>query len=163
MAIKRYYAKKDNTITNAFKENLETRGTGSNMGASDILEVFSNTVEQARVLIKFPVNETDLDSSIRTIKQDRDANILPDSGSVKFKLKMFNVVHPSIVPRDYKIVAHPLTADWDEGYGVDLDEYSDKDQSNWLSASSTAAWSTAGGDFNDSYYLNSSLLKAQKI
>ena len=41
MAIKRYFATKDNTITNAFKSNLTTRGTGSNMGQADILEVFS--------------------------------------------------------------------------------------------------------------------------
>ena len=40
MGIKKYYATKDNTITNAFKANLTTRGTGSNMGASDILEAF---------------------------------------------------------------------------------------------------------------------------
>ena len=39
--IKRYYATKDNTISNAFEENLVTRATGSNMGASDILETFS--------------------------------------------------------------------------------------------------------------------------
>ena len=31
MAIKRFFATKDNTITNAFEENLTTRGTGSNM------------------------------------------------------------------------------------------------------------------------------------
>ena len=37
MAIKRFYAEQDNTITNAFKPNLTTRATGSNMGASDIL------------------------------------------------------------------------------------------------------------------------------
>ena len=41
MAVKRYFANKDNTITDAFEANLVTRGTGSNMGASDILEVFS--------------------------------------------------------------------------------------------------------------------------
>ena len=40
MGIKRYFASKDNTITNAFAENLTTRGTGSNMGAADILETF---------------------------------------------------------------------------------------------------------------------------
>ena len=58
MAIFRVTASKDNTITNAFKENLTTRGTGSNMGASDILEVFtiygqasSASVEKARFLI----------------------------------------------------------------------------------------------------------------
>ena len=39
MAIKRYTANKDNTITNAFSFNLTTRGTGSNMGSADILEI----------------------------------------------------------------------------------------------------------------------------
>ena len=84
MAIKRYYAKKDNTITNAFKENLTTRGTGSNMGASDILEVFSifgqansSSAEESRVLIKF-----DCTASTNSIKADRDAGVIPASGNV---------------------------------------------------------------------------------
>ena len=62
--IRRYYATKDNTITNAFEENLTTRGTGSNMGASDILEVFSiyaqansSSIEKARVLIEFDISD----------------------------------------------------------------------------------------------------------
>jgi len=41
MAIKRYFASKDNTITNAFKPDLTTRSTASNMGLADVLEVFS--------------------------------------------------------------------------------------------------------------------------
>ena len=59
MAVKRYWAQSDNTITNAFEENLTTRATGSNMGASDILEVFSiyaqasrTSAEKSRVLLK---------------------------------------------------------------------------------------------------------------
>ena len=40
MGIKKYYSNKDNTITNAFEANLITRGTGSNMGAADVLEAF---------------------------------------------------------------------------------------------------------------------------
>ena len=47
MAIKRYFANADNTITNAFKEDLNTRGTGSNMGQADILEVFSIYAQQS--------------------------------------------------------------------------------------------------------------------
>ena len=43
--IKRYKAKKDNTITDAYKVAAPTaqslRATGSNMGAADILEVFT--------------------------------------------------------------------------------------------------------------------------
>ena len=41
MAIKRFVANKDTTITNAFKQNLTTRATSSNMGSSDIMEVFT--------------------------------------------------------------------------------------------------------------------------
>jgi len=41
MAIKRYNAIADNTISNAWQSNLSKRATGSNMGAADILEVYS--------------------------------------------------------------------------------------------------------------------------
>ena len=68
MAIKRYNADADNTITNAFKADLSTRGTGANMGAADVLEVFSIrgqasgsvaglSSELTRTLIKFPINQ----------------------------------------------------------------------------------------------------------
>ena len=40
MGIKKYFASKDNTITDAFKDDLSTRATGSNMGVADILEAF---------------------------------------------------------------------------------------------------------------------------
>ncbi len=41
MGIKRYTAISDTTITNAYKADLVTRGTGSNMGLADSLEIFS--------------------------------------------------------------------------------------------------------------------------
>lgn len=59
-------------------------------------------------------------------------------------MKLCNVRHPETLPRNFKIVAHPLKRAWDEGLGIDLDEYSDIGQSSWLSASSTVAWATAG-------------------
>ena len=40
MGVKRYTAEADNTITNAYKPNLRSRATGSNMGLSDSVEVF---------------------------------------------------------------------------------------------------------------------------
>ena len=85
MAIKRYEATKDNTITNAFKQDLVTRGTGSNIGQSDILEVFSiyaqatsGSSELSRILIQFPVSG----SSTGEIKQDRDDGNIPASGII---------------------------------------------------------------------------------
>ena len=78
MAIKRYYASADNTITNAFQSDLRTRGTGANMGLSDILEVFSiygqassGSQELSRALIKF-----DLSGSANTVRSDSDAGKL---------------------------------------------------------------------------------------
>ena len=88
MAIKRYVASADSTITNAFKSDLTTRGTGSNMGLADILETFtiygqanSASLEKARVLVNFPVS---------TITTDRSAGTIPGSGSVSFYLRLFN-------------------------------------------------------------------------
>ena len=95
MAIKRYQATKDNTITNALKGDIINRGTGSNMGAADVLEVFSiygretavgvnrtsGSQELTRVLIQFPTTD---------ISSDRTAGTIPASGSVSFYLRIFN-------------------------------------------------------------------------
>ena len=96
MTIKRYTAIKDNTITNAFKENLLTRATDANMGASDILEVFSiygqastSSVEKARSILEFDVSQ---------ISSDRSSGKLPDSGNVSFILRLSNAEHSSTTP-----------------------------------------------------------------
>ena len=96
MAIKRYTADEDTTITNAFKANLTTRGTGSNMGESDILETFSlyaqestSSSELSRILINFPVTGT----SAGYISYERTQNDIPSSGSVSFYLRMFKSHH----------------------------------------------------------------------
>ena len=88
MAIKRYIADADNTITNAFKSNLVTTGSLSNMGESDVMETFSifaqansSSVELSRILTKFPVSD---------IVSDRTAGNIPKSGSVNFILKLSN-------------------------------------------------------------------------
>ena len=149
MTILRFSASADNTITNAFQSNLSVRGTGSNMGQSDILEVFSiyaqqsvDSSEKSRILIQFPVTD---------ISAKRSSGIIPASGEVNFILKMYNAPHFSSTPKDYKLIVAPLSKAWEEGYGLDMEEYSDltynKEGSNWLRASEAEAWSVAGGDF----------------
>ena len=88
MAIKKYYANKDNTITNAFRQDLTTRGTGANMGLSDIVETFSiygqasaTSTELERILIEFPISE---------IITDRSNDLIPQAGEVSFVLNMYN-------------------------------------------------------------------------
>lgn len=152
MGIKRYTANADTTITNAFKQDLSTRGTGSNMGAADVLEVFSIygqasgssglSQELSRILVKFPVNE---------ISDDRTAGSIPASGNVSFYLKMFNAEHGETIPRDFALTAAAVSKDWQEGTGLDMVEYRDETfdgaGANWTNYSSNNAWSTPGGDY----------------
>ena len=147
MGIKRYYAKSDNTITNAFMENLTTRGTGSNMGAADILEVFSIygqasassglETERSRALIKFNCT-----ASTNSIKADRDAGTIPASGSVSFYLRVFNAPHGQPLPKNYTMDISAVSGGWTEGTGLDMELYKDKGASNWVNANGTIAKAT---------------------
>ena len=157
MGVRRYVADSDTTITNAFEANLTTRGTGSNMGASDILEVFtihgqiSSSVsaanaEQARLLIKFPISGTNLD--IETIHRDRANGIIPTNGNVSFYLRIFNAPHAETLPENFDLDIKKMTAAWEEGRGLDMDEYQDLGYANWVKRNSTTDWSAAGAEGN---------------
>jgi len=133
MAIKKYFATKDNTITNAFKANLTTRGVSGNMGQSDVLEAFSiyaqaNTAssELSRILIEFDTDD---------IASDRTSGNIPTSGNVSFYLRMYDAEHAGTTPKDFTMVASAISQSWQEGNGLDMEEYTDEDESNWLYAS----------------------------
>ena len=152
MSILRYTASLDNTITNAFEENLTTRGTGSNMGLADTLEVFSiyaqansASVELSRFLIQFPTSQ---------ISTDRTAGTLPASGSVTWKLKLYNAPHYNPVPRSFDLQVSAVSASWQEGTGLDMEGYTDLTDdgigSNWINAnnsftSASVTFSLQGG------------------
>ncbi len=153
MSIKRFIAEKDTTITNAFRENLIFRATDSNMGQADSLEVFSiygqansSSLENSRILIEFPISD---------IISERSAGKVPASGSVQFFLRLFNVKHPFSVPRDFSVTINPISCSWDEGYGLDLDSYTDNGWisgsggfgSTWKSPASGSTWIVQGGDY----------------
>ena len=150
MGIQRYTASLDTTITNAFKMNLRTRATGSNMGLADTLEVFSiyaqansSSSELARILIQFPVEN---------IATDRTNKDIPESGSVNFFLRMYNAEHPFTLPKNFDLSIKAISRSWQEGFGLDMDEYTDltydEHGSNWINAfSGSNNWTTPGGDF----------------
>ena len=150
MGIKRYTSNKDTTITNAFEEDLKTRAVSASMGAADSLEVFSIygqvsqssgvLYEQSRILLDFPISE---------ISTDRSNKDLPKSGSVDFYLKLYNVVHPSSLPKQFYLEASPISRSWREGLGMDMEGYVHKDSANWISASTGEAgrWRNQGGDY----------------
>ena len=157
MGIKRYFATADNTITNAFKNDLITRGTGSNMGASDILEAFvihgqtsasisAENAEQSRILLQFDV---------QNILDDISAGIIPSS-SVEYRLKMYNAPHGNTTPVSYSLGVFLPTKAWSEGNGLDMENYTDLGESNWEYASDTTEWSNTGSDYKvDANYSSS--------
>ena len=159
MGIKRYTATKDNTITNAFKQNLITRGTGSNMGESDVTEIFSiygqalvqgtstdagkQTQELTRVLYEFPISG----SSKGQVKYDRTNGNIPASGSVNFYLRLHNAKHGQQLPRQARYVIQAVSQSWTEGTGLDMEEYTNTGTSNWLSRSSGIGWGRPGASY----------------
>jgi len=147
MAIKRFISNKDNTISNLFLSNLTERGTSGNTGMSDILEIFSihaqassSSLEKSRVLIDFPISE---------IQASRSSDLIPASGSVDFILNFYNAPHGQSTPENIYIDVNPLLVPWDEGFGLDMESYTDKGKSNWIYASTSAAWVSPGGDIPD--------------
>lgn len=154
MSIKKYHAIADNTITNAFKDSRftdTTRATGSNMGLADSLEIFSiygqgsssagYSQELSRILVKFPV--TTADDTSNSIQAHRTAGLIPAKDSVKFFLRLYNVEHDKPVPRSAKYNIFAVSSSWEEGRGLDMDEYKDITRgnvgSNWISANGNTA------------------------
>jgi hypothetical protein len=164
MSIFRYTASIDNTIVNAFQPNLKTRGTGANCGQADVLEVYSiygrapaataslttGSQELSRILIQFPVSN---------ITADRAAGKIPGSGSVSFYLKLHNAETSKTVPRDFVLEVAPVSQQWQEGLGLDLENYSDLTKgnigSNWIMATKDQAWTGSAGIVGGSYLTGS--------
>ena len=145
MAIKRFFATKDNTITNAFKDGLTTRGTGSNMGAADIVEIFSiygqastASSELSRALAEFDTT---------AVAAARTAETIPASGSVDFYLRMYDAEHIESTPRDFTLTIAAISQSWNEGTGLDTNNYTDLGASNWINTNTSTNWSVEGGDF----------------
>ena len=131
MAIKRYTANADNTITTAFNSDLLTRATKSNAGLADSLETFSifaqansSSIERARILIKFPISD---------ISSDRTAGTIPAADSVSFYLKMYNVKHSQTLPKNFTLEVFPISQDWYEDLSVDITTLVEQ----WIAGSKT--------------------------
>jgi len=168
MPIAKYTASADTTITNAYKlPALETRATGSNMGAADAMQIFSlygqvsasagifTSVGKSRLLVDFS-------SSVGQIISDRTAATIPASGSVSFYLRMFNARTPFTLPKKFTLVVHPVSRSWQEGAGLDMETYIDTGYANWDVASSNSSgitsWTTPGGDYHTGAYVAGSTL-----
>jgi hypothetical protein len=156
--IKRYFATKDNTITNAFDESLTTRGVSGSMGLSDILEVFSIygqvsspasgfSLEEARVLVEFDLTQIEADIANKTIPSN-----------AKYFLRLFNAEHGETIPREYNLNVNSVNGAWQEGLGLDMEGYKDLSSgfgSNWIMSQGNPVAATAPLDMTNDIVLTS--------
>jgi hypothetical protein len=170
MGIKRYTANADTTVTNAFKPNLTTRGTGSNMGRADSMEIFSIYGQESSGSSE--LSRTLLNWDISSIETDRTNGAIPASGSVNFVLRMFNAVTPFTLPRDFDLVVAAVSGakdgdnkaidfSWQEGNGLDMEGYTDITRdgtgANWRNMGSSSTdgvvkWGAAGNKVGGAFF-----------
>jgi hypothetical protein len=105
------------------------------------------------MLVQFPIS---------TVISDRNSSVIPAAGSVNFYLKLYNAEHNRTTPENFALSVTAVSASWEEGVGLDMENYTDvtynKLGANWIKASAATSWTTAGGDFhaNPSYAVDMS-------
>ena len=147
MSIKKFYATKDTTITNAYKEDLKTRATDANMGLSDSLEVFfiygqnpdpdatdAQKREESRILV-YP--------NLQDIQTYYGASSAPSD--TKFVLRLFNAKHPFTLPKNFTLNLYHVDDNWLEGHGLDMESYKDVGAPNWTERQAGANWTNGEG------------------
>ena len=146
----RIFPTRDTFVTNAHPANdLSIRATGSNLGASPTLNVFARkgdmftgSLELARTLVSFNVSE--LSGLIYSEQR------IPSS-SVSYVLKMSEHIHDDTSPTSFTLQVYPLSSSWNEGTGIDVDNFEDTGYVNWLDSTSTTSWVNSGSDYLTTY------------
>jgi hypothetical protein len=133
--IYRIPASKDTFVTN--KIVTGKRVTGSNAGASEILQVYkigSGTASgSAHILIAFPTA-----SALAMYSASYS------SGSISWYLTMKNVETENPNIGNFTLEIFPVSQSWSEGNGHDLDYWTDRGYANWSFSSNGVAWQNEG-------------------
>ena len=147
-------ASADTYITNKVIDN-KFRATDGNVGRAGTLDLFklfdessfisastrvtSSVDELSRILIKF-----DYDEVAKLTSSSLDMN----HPSFNVKLELFEAVLGAPVPKDFSIVAYPLSRSWQEGSGRNIGSFADVDAANFFTASygtsGVSLWNTSG-------------------
>lgn len=141
-------ASKDTYITDKIIRN-SYRATDANVGHAGTLDLFklydeskingsSAPIELSRILIKFELEPLRaLTSSILDL----------NSPNLKCVMQLSDCYGGQTTPTNFKVVVHPLSKSFDEGFGRDIVAFQDLDSSNFITASSTSGivpWSSPG-------------------
>lgn len=144
--IYRIYVAKDTFITNVQKNRVKQ--TGSNFGGSETLDLFkkagtsgaigvAGSASLARVLMQFDFSE---------ISSMTASGKAPATGTL-YTLKLKHATTRETLPSSYDVGIVAVSTSWDEGRGLDVDDYNDLGYANWDRAKSNVFWTSIGGDF----------------
>ena len=148
----------DTYITNKIINN-KFRATDANVGRASSLDLFklydesnlpneSTPSELSRLLLGF--NFADISSSLSSHTEFSDS-------SFKATLELYDIQGTKIAPKNFTLIAYPLSKSFDEGFGSDIASFSDLDRANWVTASFSSntnnLWNTTGA--RSQGYLNS--------
>ena len=132
-------ASKDAYITNKIINNA-FRVTDANTGRAGTLDLFKlydesrisgeeDPVEISRALVKF---------DLETLRSLTGSILNLNDSSFKCYLSLKSVNGTQAVPRNFNLIAYPLSQSFDEGDGRDVSAFSDIDTCNFLTASYSA-------------------------
>lgn len=144
------FPNKDCTITDVTINGVGK--SGSNTGASEILELYSLTsstdsIGKSRILLNFNIDS--LSSSVASGE-------VPISA--QFKLKLKHASHAETIPYSYDVEVAPISQSWTEGRGLSMYDEGLKDGgvANWSRATTIVNWSISGSSYLSASSLTSS-------
>ncbi|MCX8008741.1 MAG: hypothetical protein N3A54_03470 [Patescibacteria group bacterium] len=148
-----FFPTKDASITNSFADLGTSRKVYSNMGGSDVLETFvlynrdgSLEYELSRFLIQFNISEL-----------EKRAGSYAKLAESKVFLCLYNTPHSKTLPKEFSLEIYRLTHSWEEGIGLDMEQYTDEGGVCWRAYETVPKgnprptiynWVTEGGDFD---------------
>jgi len=146
--IYRIYPSKDTWITDLVPDFIPVVPvTGSNFGASEILEVFkknplssgsagwAGSSSLGHILLQFDLSGwSQLTASLQA------------PSIAMWRLVLHDARHAETLPSSYDLEALALSQSWDEGSGLDEDTFRDLGQANWIQGRSNVYWTVPGGD-----------------
>ena len=143
---KYFFTTKDAFINSGSNEITGDDFKDKNTGQDEILELkkvfFDRTFSHpTRVLLQFDTNE---------IESYISSSVLPYD--YKVNLRLYETEGTSGLTEDYTIAAYPLSQEWDEGVGKELDVPKTTDGCSWTyrknrEGASKITWTTPGGTY----------------
>ena len=143
---KYFFTTKDTFINSGSNQTTGEDFKDKNTGQDEILELkkvfFDRTFSHpTRILLQFDTDE---------IESYISSSVLPKD--YKLNLRLYETEGTSGLTEEYKVAAYPLSQEWDEGVGKELDEPKTTDGCSWLyrknrEGASEITWTTPGGTY----------------